>query len=64
MTYQITFETADGSLEHWADETSRARAEKTARSCAKTSAINEPMEVTRWFVEENGLTISCFPVAA
>jgi hypothetical protein len=64
MTYQITFETADGSLEHWTDETSRARAEKTARSNAKTSAINEPLEVIRWFVEANGLTISCFPVAA
>ncbi len=40
------------------------RAEKIARSNAKTSAVNEPMEVTRWFVEANGLTISYFPVVA
>ncbi len=64
MTYQVTYETADGTVEGYTCETNKARAVKTARNAAKTSAINEPLQVSRWFVETEGLTVAIFEVAA
>ena len=64
MTYKITYETADGTVEDFACETNKARAVKAARNAAKTSALNKPLEVGRWFVERDGLTVATFEVAA
>ena len=63
-TYQINFETADGSIEEFATETSKARAIKAARIAAKTSIMIEVYEVTRFLVEANEQTISTHEVAA
>ena len=64
MTYQITYETADGTVEDFMTETSKARATKMARDCSKGSALNAAFGVTRWFVEKCGQTISTHRVAA
>jgi hypothetical protein len=63
MAYQITYETADGSVENFTTETTKARAMTMARNCAKGSALNEACEVVRWFVEANDATVATFPVA-
>ena len=63
-TYSITYETADGSVDTFTTETSKARAERVARNLAKTSGLNAPLEITRWFVEAKDATVSTFPVAA
>lgn len=64
MTYQITYETADGSVEEFATETSKARAEKLAQNCAAGSAMNAACAVTRWFVEAEDQTVATYQVAA
>lgn len=62
-TYSITYETADGSVEHFANETSKARAQKLARLCARCSTLNETETVTRWFVEADDQTVTAVVVA-
>jgi len=64
MAYRITFETEDGTVEDYMTETTKTAAEKIARNAARSSALNEPMNVTRWFVEKDWMTISTFGVAA
>lgn len=63
MAYQITYETADGSVEAFTTEATKAAAVTMARRCAKGSALNAANGVTRWFVEANDQTITTFPVA-
>ena len=63
MPYQITYETEDGTVEDYIAETCKARAEKIARDCAKGSALNAAFNVTRWFVEKDGQTVSAHQVA-
>lgn len=64
MTYQITYETADGTVEAFAATATKAKAIRLARDCAKHSAINEPLNVQRWFAENDEMTVATFPVAA
>lgn len=62
--YKITYETADGTVEDFSTETSKTRAQKMARACAKVSVLNGVFGVTRWFVECGDMTVSTHPVAA
>ena len=62
-TYQITYETEDGSVEGFMTETDKGRAEKIAKQSAASSSLNEPLAVTRWFVEANDRTLSAYAVA-
>ena len=64
MTYQITYETADGTVDGFSTAATKAKAIRLARDCAKYSAINGPLGVTRWFVESDDATVATFPVAA
>lgn len=64
MTYQITYETADGTVEAFATAATKAKAVRLARDCAKHSAINEPLNVQRWFAESDDQTVATFPVAS
>jgi len=63
-TYQITYETEDGSVEGFMAETNRYRANQIARSSAKESPLNEVFGVKRWFVESDIHTLSTYPVAS
>lgn len=63
MAYQITYETADGSVEAFMNETSESRAERVARNGAKNATFNEALEITRWFVERDDATLATFAVA-
>ena len=63
-TYQINFETADGSIEDYSTDTNKARAVKIARNAAKTSDLIATFEITRFLVEINGQTIEAYEVAA
>ena len=64
MAYQITYETADGTVDGFSTAATKAAATKFARECAKYSAINGPLGVTRWFVESDDATVATFLVAA
>lgn len=64
MTYQITYETADGTVDAFATAATKAAAVKMARECAKYSSINEPLAVRRWFAERDDATVATFMVAA
>jgi hypothetical protein len=64
MTYQITYETADGTVDVFATSATKAAAIKLARECAKFSEINVPLGVCRWFAECDDATVATFTVAA
>lgn len=64
MAYQITYETADGTVEVFSTSATKAAAIKLARGCAKFSAINAPLGVCRWFAEHDDATVATFKVAA
>ncbi len=63
-TYQVTYETADGSVEAYSTEVTKAASVTMARRCAKGSALNVALSVTRWFVEANDQTVATFPARA
>ncbi len=64
MAYQITYETADGTVEAFTTASTKAKAIRLARDCAKHSALNEPLNVQRWFAERHEMTVATFQVAA
>lgn len=63
MTYQITYETEDGTVEAFTTEQTKALAVAGAKRAAKGSALNEAFGVVRWFVEQGGQTIFTAAVA-
>lgn len=64
MTYRITYETADGTVEDFAECRTKQAAVRMARSCAAGSALNAPFGVTRWFIEAGDTTLLTFAAGA
>ena len=64
MTYQIAYETADGTVDGFMTETSKARAMDAARRAAKESPLNAAFGVTRWMVDKCEQTVARFEVGA
>jgi hypothetical protein len=64
MAYKITYETPDGSVEDYTTEGTKAAAVRLARSCAKGSSLNAAVNIERWFVEKDEMTVAAFPVAS
>lgn len=64
MTYRITYEIADGSVEDFAECRTYLAAVRMARDCANGSPLNAAFGVTRWFIEAGDTTMLTFPAAA
>jgi hypothetical protein len=64
MTYRITYETADGTVEDFTCCRTKLMAVRTARECAKGSSLNAVFGVTRWFIEAGDTTLLTFKVAS
>ena len=64
MTYRITYEIADSSVETFAECRTKLAAVRMARNCAKGSPLNAAFGVSRWFIEAGETTLLTFPAAA